>query len=61
MFPKIPLGSDVLPPTAPIGDFNNAVIGTIHARPLEFVFGIPVLVLLVITVIMLVAMIRHAR
>ena len=61
MIPKIPTGSDVLPPTAPIGDFNNAIIGAIHARPLELIFGIPVLVLLVITVIMFALMLRRLR
>ena len=57
----LPTGSDILPPTAPIGDFNNAIIGVIHARPLELVFGIPVVILLVITAIMLIAMARQAR
>ena len=61
MFPKLPSGSDILPPTAPMGDFNNAIIGFIHTRPLELVFGIPVLILLVITVIMLALMYRQAR
>jgi hypothetical protein len=58
---KFPSSSDMLPPTAPMGDFNSAIIQTIHARPLELIFGIPVAVLLVITVIMLVVMLRHAR
>lgn len=48
-------------PTAPFGDFNNAIIGFLHARPLELVFGIPVLVLLVISAIMLAAMFRQSR
>jgi|RhiMetdeSRZDD1v2_1073273.scaffolds.fasta_scaffold1201970_2 hypothetical protein len=61
MIPKLPTGSDILPPTAPIGDFNNAILDTIHARPLELLFGIPVLVLLTIAAVMLVAMWRHAR
>lgn len=61
MFPNIPMGSDVLPPTAPIGDFNNAILGFMHARPLELIFGIPVVLLLVITAIMLAAMLRHTR
>jgi hypothetical protein len=56
----LPTG-DVLPPTAPLADFNNAIIDFLHARPLELVFGIPVLVLLVISAIMLVAMLRAAR
>ena len=56
----LPTG-DVLPPTAPLADFNNAIIGVIHARPLELVFGIPVVVLLVISVIMFAAMLRRAR
>jgi hypothetical protein len=57
----IPTGSDILPPTAPFADFNNAIIGVIHARPQELIFGIPVVVLLVITLVMLVAMLRHSR
>ena len=61
MMPKVPTGSDILPPTAPMGDFNHAIIDTIHARPLELLFGIPVLVLLVISVIMFAAMLRRAR
>jgi hypothetical protein len=61
MIPKIPTGSDILPPTAPMGDFNNAIIDTIHARPMELLFGIPVLVLLVISLLMFAAMLRHAR
>jgi hypothetical protein len=44
-----------------MGDFNNAVIDVIHARPVELLFGIPVLVLLVISAIMLVMMLRRAR
>jgi hypothetical protein len=56
----LPTGLDSLP-TAPFGDFNNAIIGFLHARPLELVFGIPVLVLLVISAIMLAAMLRHSR
>ena len=56
----LPTG-DVLPPTAPLGDFNNAIIGVIHGRPLELVFGIPVVVLLVISAIMIAAMLRRAR
>lgn len=56
----LPTG-DVLPPTAPLGDFNNAIIGVIHGRPLELVFGIPVLVLLVISAIMIAVMLRRAR
>ena len=51
----------MLPPTAPMGDFNNAIIQTIHARPLELIFGIPVAVLLVLTVIMFIVMLRHTR
>jgi hypothetical protein len=47
--------------TAPYGDFNNAILGFLHARPLELVFGIPVLILLVIAVIMLAAMLRQSR
>jgi hypothetical protein len=47
--------------TAPFGDFNNAVLGFLHARPLELLFGIPVVVLLVIAVIMLAAMLRQSR
>ena len=54
------IGSDSLP-TAPFGDFNNAILGFLHARPLELIFGIPVLLLLVISAIMLAAMLRHAR
>lgn len=61
MIPKIPTGSDILPPTAPMGDFNNAIIDAIHVRPLELVFGIPVLVLLVISVIMFAVMLRSTR
>ena len=56
----LPIGSDSLP-TAPFGDFNNAILGFLHARPLELIFGIPVLLLLVISAIMLAAMLRHAR
>jgi hypothetical protein len=56
----LPTGHDSFP-TAPIGDFNNAILGFLHARPLELIFGIPVLVLLVISAIVLVAMLRHAR
>ena len=48
-------------PTAPFGDFNNAILGFLHARPLELIFGIPVLLLLVISVIMLAAMLRQSR
>jgi hypothetical protein len=48
-------------PTAPFGDFNNAILGFLHARSLELVFGIPVLVLLVISAIMLAAMFRQSR
>jgi hypothetical protein len=50
-----------MPPTAPMGDFSNTVIDVVHARPLELLFGIPVLVLLVVSLLMLVAMLRHAR
>ena len=56
----LPTGSDLLP-TAPMGDFNNAIIGFLHARPMELIFGIPVLLLLVISAIMLAAMLRRAR
>lgn len=56
----LPTGWDSLP-TAPFGDFNNAILGFLHARPLELVFGIPVLVLLVISAIMLAAMVRQSR
>jgi hypothetical protein len=48
-------------PTAPFGDFNNAILGFLHARPLELIFGIPVLLLLVISAIMLVTMLRQSR
>jgi len=60
MIPKLPSASDILPPTAPMGDFNNAVIQTIHARPLELLFGIPVLVLLVVSLLMFAVMLRNA-
>ena len=53
-------GSDSLP-TAPFGDFNNALFGFLHTRPLELIFGIPVLLLLVISAIMLAAMLRQSR
>jgi hypothetical protein len=56
----LPTGPDSLP-TAPFGDFNNAVLGFLHARPLELIFGIPVLVLLVISAIMLAVMLRQSR
>ncbi len=56
----LPTGFDSLP-TAPFGDFNNAILGFLHARPLELIFGIPVVVLLVIAAIMLAAMVRHSR
>ena len=49
------------PPTAPFGDFNNAILGFLHARPLELIFGIPVVVLLVIAAVMLAAMLRQSR
>ena len=55
-----PLGPDSLP-TAPFGDFNNVILDFMHARPLELIFGIPVLVLLVISAIMLVTMFRQSR
>jgi hypothetical protein len=55
-----PIGPDSLP-TAPFGDFNNAIFGFLHARPLELIFGIPVLVLLVISAVMLVTMFRQSR
>ena len=48
-------------PTAPFGDFNNVIFGFMHARPLELIFGIPVLVLLVVAAIMLAAMVRQSR
>ena len=48
-------------PTAPFGDFNNAILGFLHARPLELIFGIPVLVLLVIAAITLATMLRQSR
>ena len=54
MIQRLLSGSDVLPPTAPSADFNNAIIQTIHARPIELAFGIPVVVLLVIAVVMFV-------
>ena len=47
--------------TAPFGDFNNAVLGFLHARPIELLFGIPVVVLLVIAAVMLAAMVRQSR
>ena len=47
--------------TAPFGDFNNAIFGFLHARPLELLFGIPVVVLLVIAAVMLVGMLRQSR
>jgi hypothetical protein len=51
-----------LPPTAPLGDFNGAILPFIHGRSLELVFGIPVLVLLAVTFVLLGAMLfRHAR
>ncbi|HEY7519672.1 MAG TPA: hypothetical protein VIE36_15405 [Methylomirabilota bacterium] len=56
----LPTGSDSLP-TAPFGDFNNAILGFLHARPLELLFGVPVLILLVISAIMLAAMLRQSR
>ena len=56
----LPTGLDNLP-TAPIGDFNNAILGFLHARPLELVFGIPVLILLVISAVMLATMLRQSR
>ena len=56
----LPTGYDSLP-TAPFGDFNNAVLGFLHARPLELLFGVPVLLLLVISAIMLAAMLRQSR
>lgn len=48
-------------PTAPFGDFNNVIFGFMHTRPLELIFGIPVLVLLVIAAITLAAMVRQSR
>ena len=48
-------------PTAPFGDFNNAILGFLHARPLELIFGIPVVILLVIAALMLAAMLRQSR
>jgi hypothetical protein len=48
-------------PTAPFGDFNNAILGFLHARPLELIFGIPVVILLVIAALMLAAMVRQTR
>jgi len=56
----LPTGPDSLP-TAPFGDFNNAILGFLHTRPLELIFGIPVVVLLVISAIMLAAMLRQSR
>ena len=56
----LPPGYDSLP-TAPFADFNNAILGFLHARPLELLFGVPVLVLLVISAIMLAAMLRQSR
>ena len=56
----LPIGSNSLP-TAPFGDFNNAILGFLHARPLELLFGLPVLVLLVISAIMLATMLRQSR
>ena len=56
----LPTGYDSLP-TAPFGDFNTAILGVLHARPLELLFGVPVLVLLVISAIMLAAMLRQSR
>ena len=56
----LPPGYDYLP-TAPFGDFNNAILGFLHARPLELLFGVPVLVLLVISAIMLATMLRQSR
>lgn len=56
----LPIGLESFP-TAPFGDFNNAILGFLHARPLELVFGIPVLVLLVISAIMLGIMLRQSR
>ena len=48
-------------PTAPYGDFNNVIIPFMHARPLELIFGIPVVLLLVIAAVMLAAMVRQSR
>ena len=48
-------------PTAPIGDFNNVIVPFMHARPLELIFGIPVVLLLVIAAITLAAMVRRSR
>ena len=56
----LPTGPDSLP-TAPFGDFNNAILGFLHARPLELIFGIPVALLLVIAAVVLAAMLRQAR
>jgi hypothetical protein len=56
----LPTGYESLP-TAPFGDFNNAILGFLHARPLELLFGVPVLILLVISAIMLAAMLRQSR
>jgi hypothetical protein len=51
-----------LPPTAPIGDFNGAIIPFLHGRSLELIFGIPLLMLLVVTFALLGVMaFRHAR
>lgn len=51
----------ILPPTTPLGDFNGAIIPGIHGRPLELLFGIPVLVLLAVCAVMFVVMLRNAR
>lgn len=61
MIPNVLAASDALAPTAPMGDFNNVVIDFLHARPMELLFGIPVVVLLVVSAIMFAVMLRRAR
>jgi hypothetical protein len=57
---RLPTGTEGIP-TAPIADFNNAIIPGIHGRPLELIFGIPAALLLIVAAVVLIGMVRRAR
>lgn len=63
--PNAPPQPGILPPTAPIGDFNEpgqsswALVRTMHIRGPEKVLGAVVVVLLLIALVMFAGMLRH--
>jgi len=63
--PSAPSSPGMLPPTAPMADFNqpgqssSALIATMHIRGPEKIIGTVVVVLLLIAIVMFAGMLRH--